>query len=230
MKEISKLPNLKTILETSIEDGVFALCGMYDEKLLNVAPLEAAKLFSMEWYPERHVKRLGNELPFGCHGWTKFSADFYVELFAKFGYDLRPFRAQMLMNNYEKLLSQYLNIIAMERLNRKVECGHSLLRYLPTKKFASVRVIKSPDAMKILARLLIEENSLTDKIFIYDKENDLIRDVIRETLPHLVLCTDYDKSLIGAIEQKGLVYGEHVISFQQEYLKVQEKIFHNLGR
>ena len=55
----------------------------------------------MEWYPDRHVKKLGGEVPFGCHNWTKLSADFYVELFAQFGYDLRPFRAQMKTDDYE---------------------------------------------------------------------------------------------------------------------------------
>ena len=80
--------------------------------------------------------------------------------------------------------------------------------------------------MKILAQLLTEENSLADKIFIYDEKDfrDLIRDVERETLPHLVICADYDKSLIAAMEDK------NVISFQREYMKFQEKLFHSLGR
>ena len=120
----------------------------------------------------------------------------------------------------------------MKRLIRQIERGQALLKYLPTKKFSSVRVIRSPEAMKILAQLIVEDNSITDQIFIYDEKDfrDLISDVTRESLPHLVLCTDYDKSLIGAIEQKGLTYGEHVISFQREYIKAQEKIFHNLGK
>lgn len=232
LKSASVLPNWSKFVENSLEDGVFASCGMYDEKLLKIAPVEVAKLFAMEWYPERHVKRLGYELPFGCHGWTKFSADFYVELFAQFGYDLQPLRTQMRKNDYEKHLPILLSQLAMRRLARDLDRKKSLLQYLPTKKFASVRVIRSADAMKILARLLTEENSLADKIFIYDEKDfrNLIRDVACKDLPHLVIVSDYDKSLIGAIERKGLIYGEHVISFQREYMKVQEKIFHNLGR
>ena len=86
--------------------------------------------------------------------------------------------------------------------------------------------------MRILAQLLWEENSLADKIFIYDKKDfrNLVRDMEKENLPHLVLVTDYDKAIIEAIEGKGLIYGENVISFQCEYLKPQEKLFHNLGR
>ena len=52
----------------------------------------------------------------------------------------------------------------------------------------------------------------------------------RENLPHLVLSDDYDESLIEQIEQRGLNYGEHVISFRQEYMKYCEKLFHGLGR
>ena len=206
------------------EDSFFAYCGASDKFNFHSAPIEVAELFAMEHYPDRHIKRLGNELPFGCHGWTKLSADFYVKLFAQFGYDLSPLRAQMRTNDYEKFLPQSLEMIAMERLIRDLDRKKSLVEYLPIKRFASIRVIRSTNAMKILARLIVEENSLADKIFIYDKENDLIRDVIRETLPHLVLCAKYDKSLIAEIENK------NVISFQREYMKFQEKLFHNLGR
>ena len=233
LTEASCLPSYKNALQKFDEDAFFAACGVLKEIKFNVAPVEVANLFAMEWHPERHVRKLGYELPFGCHNWTKFSPDFYVELFAEFGYDLRPFRAQIgSSNDYQECTKNGLIGLAMKRLSRDLDNKKFLLQYLPMKKFSSVRVIRSPDAMKILTRLLVEENSLADKIFIYDEKDfrDLIRDVPRADLPHLVICTDYDKSLIGAIEQKGLTYGEHIISFRQEYLKVQEKFFHNLGR
>ena len=69
------------------------------------------------------------------------------------------------------------------------------------------------------------------KIFIYDKKNpdDLI--LTRETLPHLIIALKYDDTLLlEEIEQKGFNYGEHCILFQHEYMKFQEKLFHNLGR
>lgn len=208
------------------EDTFFALCGVNKKIDFNVAPVEVADIFSMEHYPDRCLKKLRYKLPFGCHGWTKISADFYVELLAKFGYDLRPLRAQMRTNDYKFFLPQSLMMIAMERLIRDLDRKKSLVEYLPIKRFSSIRVIKSPDAMKILARLLTEENSLADKIFIYDRENsrDLISDLTIEDLPHLLICTKYDKSLLAAVENK------NVISFQREYMKFQEKIFHNLGK
>ena len=218
-------------LATCDEDVFFATCGVADELNFHVAPVEVAKLFSMEWYPDRHVKKLGG-LPFGCHNWQKFGADFYVEIFRRFGYDLRPFRAQMNNEDYQKQTAIHLTDVAIKRLIRQIERGQSITDFLPTKKFASLRVIRSPDAVKILARLLTEENSLADKIFVYEEETwtDLLRDVTREKLPHLILVADYDASLIKAVEQRGLRYGEHIISFQQEYLKRCEEIFHMLGK
>lgn len=230
--EVVHWADFENIYKNYYEDAFFAICGVLKEINFNVAPVEVAKLFAMEWYPDRHIRKLGNELPFGCHNWTKFSADFYVELFAEFGYDLRPFRAQMNNKDYQEYTKNGLIRLAMKRLSRNLDRKKFLLQYLPTKNFSSVRVIRSPDAMKILTRLVADENFLTDKIFIYDEKDfrNLIRDVTRADFAHLVICTDYDKSLIGAIEQKGLTYGEHIISFRQEYLKVQEKFFHNLGR
>ena len=226
LKESVVLPGYKDALEKFNEDCFFAMCGMAKEIDFNTAPIEVADLFSMEWYPDRYVKKLRGELPFGCHNWHDFSADFYVELFAQFGYDLRPFQDQMQTKDYEFQCAFWLTKIAMNRLIHELEPGKSLLQYLPTKNFASVRVIFSPDAMKILAQLLMEDNSLADKIFIYDEKDfrDLINDVERETLPHLIICADYDKSLIAAMGDK------NVVSFQREYLKSQEKLFHNLGR
>ena len=224
--ETSRWLNWKNTLANTSEDGFFALCGANKDLDFQTAPVEVADLFSMEHYPDRHLKRLGYELPFGCHGWTRLSADFYVELLARFGYDLRPLRDQMQTKDYEYYLPRSLEMISMERMIREVERGKSLVQYLPTKKFASIRVIRSPETIKMLARLLVEENSLADKIFIYDEKNsrDLVRNVARENLPHLILAWRYDKPLIEAIADK------NVVSFQREYMKSQEKLFHNFGR
>ena len=225
------LPNWYTFLKYN-EDAFFASCGVKKNIDFNTAPFKIADTFSMEWTPARAVRRLGNALPFGCHNWSKFSADFYVELFAQLGYDLRPLRAQMGNRDYEYYVPHTLMNLAMERIVRRVERGQSISRYLPTKSFASVRVLRDSRAMKVLSRLVWEENSLTDKIFIYAEKDwrDLIRDVERENLPHLVITLDDDKSLIAAIERKGLSYGKHVVSFQREYLIRCEELFHKLGK
>ena len=227
----SSFPGWQKIDARWVEDSLFASYSMAFEYDFKIAPVSVAELFAMDYFPDRHVKKIGG-LPFGCHNWTKFYTDFYVELFRRFGYDLQPFREEMRNENYQKQTFIQLTNLAMKRLNRRIERGQQLLRYLPTKKFASIRVIRSFVALKILSQLLTDENSLTDKIFIYDEENwtDLLNDVTREKLPHLVIVADYDMSLIKAVENRGLRYGEHVISFRQEYLKRCEELFHGLGR
>lgn len=231
LTEICSLPDWRPFLENSVEDAVFALCGVTEGVNLTTAPVAIAKAFSMEHNPERFVRRFKN-LPFGCHNWHSFSADFYVKLFARFGYDLRPFRNQMGDEDREQQLPNALANLTMARLIRRAERGLSIARYLSPKRFASIRVLRNPDVMKILARLILEENYLADKIFIYDEKNwrALVDDVNRENLPHLVLTLDDDAELIQFIERRGLLYGRHVISFQHEILKSYEKFFHDLGR
>ena len=232
LTECTDSPSWNWIYQSFIEDAFFAICGIADKEKFKVAPIDIANAFSMEWYPDRCVKRLRYTLPFGCHNWQRFNADFYVDIFRQLGYDLRPFRAQMGDKIYEDQILINLTRVAMDRLIREVKRGKFILPYLPTNRFASIRVIRSPDAMKILARLLMEENSITDKIFTYDEKDfrDLVRDVKREDLPHLTIVSDYDRSLTESIERKGLIYGRDFISFQEEYLKVQRKLFHNLGK
>ena len=225
--------SFENICNNYYEDAFFAMCGVIEEINFNVAPVEVANLFAMDYYPDRHAKKLGYELPFGCHNWTKHGADFYVELFAKFGYDLRPFRDQMKTSDYEIQCPLSLIEIAMKRLIRDLDRKKSLLQYLPTKNFASVRVIRAFAEMKILSRLLVDENFLADKIFIYDKKSSqkLIQDLTRENFPHLIIALKYDDTpFMEEIEDKGFSYGEHFILFQHEYMKFQEKLFHNLGR
>lgn len=230
LNEASQLPSWSATLEDSNEDAFFALCGATDGIDFNTAPVEVAAQFSMEHYPARCVKRLGGNLPFGCHGWSRFSADFYVEIFALCGWDLRPFRNLMSSTDYTFQLPLGLTKLALTRLIRRIERGQSLIRYLPTKRFASVRAVRNPDAMKILARLITEENFIADKFFVYNTEEDLIHDMTLENLPHLIIATDYDTPLIETLEGRRFSYGQDFISFRREYLTACEKIFFNLGK
>lgn len=230
LSKLDDLPISSSALETAVEDSFFALCGVTEEINFSTAPVEIAAQFSMEHYPARCVKRLGGKIPFGCHGWNIFSADFYVEIFAQVGWDLRPFRNIMGNEDYRFQLPLGLTKLALTRLIRRIERGQSLIRYLPTKRFASINILRDPDAMKILAQLLMEENFLADKIFLYDKPEDLIHDLPREELPHLLITAEYDENLIDALERRGMIYGRHVISFRREYMRRCEKLFHELGK
>jgi len=58
----------------------------------------------------------------------------------------------------------------------------------------------------------------------------LLDDMRRENLPHLLIASENDSAVIAELERRRLVYGEHVISFQREYLRHCEELFHSLGR
>ncbi|MBQ7453538.1 MAG: hypothetical protein IJS69_00560, partial [Selenomonadaceae bacterium] len=231
--EAHALPNMRRLIEKSYVDAFFAYCGVMSNVNFKTAPVEIANAFSMEHTPDRFVERFKN-LPFGCHNWQRFSADFYVEIFARLGYNLWPYREQMGSEDYTRYLPNGLENLAMERLIRRAKNGRSLTHYLPTNRFASVRVVRNPQVMNVLARLVVENESLADEIFFYDEDEDdvqlLIEDLTRETLPHLVLTMYDDEDLMKIIERRGIFYGEHVISFRREYIKRCEKIFHDLGK
>ena len=84
-----------------------------------------------------------------------------------------------------------------------------------------------------MARLLLEDNSLSDKIFLYDPDETdlLLQDLTLQKQPHLLIgFVGKDRDLINAVEQKGFAYGKRFISFWHEYFKSCEEIFRKLGK
>ena len=232
LTECAALTNWKYFLEEYYEDAFFGMCGIRDDVDFNTAPIEVATYFAVDFFPDRFLRRIGNKIPFGCHNWYKCSADAYVKIFLQAGYDLRSLRNKMGNEDYHPRLEIMLESVAFNRLIRGIKHGQSVLQYLPTKKFASVRVLRSEGVMKILAGMIQEEDFSSDKIFICEPKDfpQLVNDLTREELPHLIMTTDYDKSLIKQLEERGLEYGKHVISFRREYLKHCEELFHRLGK
>ena len=95
-----------------------------------------------------------------------------------------------------------------------------------------MRVLRSPDAVKILARLLTENSSIADKIFLYepDEQDILLHDLTPQKLPHLLITSSDDATLITELERRGFVYGKRIVAFQREYLRHCEELFRNLGK
>lgn len=172
------------------EDVFWSYCGMRKDSNFHTAPISVGYQFSMEHFPERCVKKNGGELPFGCHAWYKMDVDFYVKILASYGYDLHPFASQM-SGNDRAYMHGYLLNVALSRLNRRINTGQKLNCYLPQNRYASIRVIRQPVTMLILARLLLENPSLSDKIYLYDEtELDILaHDCQPEKLPHLLITT-----------------------------------------
>lgn len=76
------------------EDKFFGVWGKFDKEF-RVAPISAAYAFSAEYDAERVWRKNHYTLPFGCHAWQKYSADFYVWAFAQVGIDLSGARQLM---------------------------------------------------------------------------------------------------------------------------------------
>ena len=216
-----------------MEDNLFALCGILYPDEFKVAPLKTAYKFSVEVLPRRFVKKNGGALPFGCHDWYKSDANFYVDTFLKFGYDLKPFREKLQSMSFN-LCRQNLTIYAGKRLIRKLHRGESVLKYLSKNRYASIRVIRQPVAMMIFARLILENPNLSDEIFFYneDEQDILIQDLKLERSPHLLITArdDIDKNLIDELKKRGVNYGTCVVTFLQEYLNYCETKLKNLGK
>jgi len=231
LTEAVNFPDWNYVLDNFYEDGFFGYCGVDPTINFHTAPIEIAVYFSVDFFPDRFLRRIGNKIPFGCHGWPKYSADAYVEIFRRAGYDLSPLRDKMDNKDYQLTLENGLGTIALKRLLRDMH-KRSISQYLPTKNFASIRVMCTPQSMKILEQLNADENLQFDKTFFYEERHwqDLLDEIKPEKLPHLLLTLKYNKSLTEAMEQRGLSYGKHVVSFWQEYLKFCEKLFHGLGK
>ena len=210
------------------EDAIWSYCGATDAENFHVAPINVAYKFSMEFNPDRCIRKNGGNLPFGCHGWSTLTEDFYVKNFWSNFFDKRTIDSLKLAP--EDKLSKWLCLIAIKRFNRRLQNGRPLARYLPTKNFASLRVIRSPAAQKISSQLLTEKIFSADKIFVHDAPQDLFRDVTIEKLPHLIISAGNDAPLIETLERGGFRYGKDFLSFQREYLKRCEEIFHGLGK
>lgn len=212
-------------------DVIYSRCGKRPDCDFHIAPYYVGIKFSTEVLNLRILKKNGGNPPFGCHAWHKYSKDFYIPLFKRYGYDLSPLKDKLGILPDELILYRFFLKETKRRLVRRIKRGQSLMRYLPTNHFASVRVVRHPDTIKILTRLLFENPALADKIFFCDTVEDLINDLTREDLPHLLLTKDHESSsLIKALNKRELSYGKCVVSFWREYLICCAKLFHNLGK
>lgn len=69
------------------EDTFWGIAG-HEDRDFRLAPLRIAYAFSIDTLAERCYRKNGSQLPFGCHGWPRFSRDFYLRAMAACGIDL----------------------------------------------------------------------------------------------------------------------------------------------
>lgn len=71
------------------EDKFYGLHIKNKKKWFNVANEENALKFSFELYAKKLYSINNNKLPFGCHGWNKYSTNFWKNIIEKQGYKLK---------------------------------------------------------------------------------------------------------------------------------------------
>ena len=214
------------------EDCIFALCGAVTEEF-KIAPLNVAKKFSIELLAERFYKK-NNQLPFGCHSWHKYSSDFWTKIFKNFGYDLTPFKNQLINKDIEDVQTMIL-IYLSKRLQNRIEKNLSLEKYLPEKNYFYVRVIDNSVSKKIF-KSLCEENKNFGKNFKFykpQKLKNLISDLKKSgDKNNLIIAENFkdDDFIISTLKKSNVELKDNFVFFHREYLKNCERIFHNLGK
>lgn len=225
--------NLFFELKQFPEDNIFSLCGILYPAEFKVAPIKIAYKFSVEVMPNHFVNKNGGALPFGCHDWYDSDATFYVDAFLKFGYDLKPLREKMQSLSLN-LCRQNLTNHAYRRLTHRLQRSESILHYLSKNHYSSIRVIRNPVAMMIFARMILENNNLSDETFFYneDETDILIQNLKLERNPHLLITTGggMEETLLLELNKRGINYGTRVVSFWQEYLNYYKEKLKNLGK
>ena len=212
------------------EDNYFALCGREKANDFRLASVKAAYDFSWEFHPQRCLNKNGGRLPFGCHAWERYSADFYAELLPKFGYDLSPYRHLMLTEDLPDMVYA-LKFAALSRLVARVENGRSIAACLPvasSHRRYNLHVIDEKNLP--LAYRLIKDGVADANVKIYPEERlDLLARALYVEGDHL-LVSAFDEEATDGLKKRGVFEGRHFVSFWREYIRRETRILRSICR
>lgn len=212
---------------TSNEDSFFSYYGGREKSGFRVAPIDVAYRFSFEVHAMRGFRKNGGVLSFGCHGWNIYSADFYRKIFSAMGYELEAYYGKMNNLDMDDIGYKLRNIVAYNRLLRRLRNRRSLRRYLPDISVCILHMIG--DEGKVIASILCREGlDVSHGAYFYD-ENDidsLIRNMekLGNTSLDQVVVSLRDDLIVSELEHAGLRYGKDFVSFWQEYIAYAEKL------
>lgn len=206
------------------EDFIFAYLGQTYPQEFKLAPVVTAGRFSFEHLPERYCRKNGNVLPFGCHGWHKNSADFYVRVFEECGYDIAPYKEQML--NVDLIGKKVILLQELaKRLRTRMREGLPLMRYLPSNEPFYVFTLNDK-AAPIVQRLYDEGLPIinVDNIPFLDSDEQIkaVAEVLSLIDARGLLIGIDDRSeevLSKLIKVGGLKYGKDFISLWRESVR-----------
>lgn len=214
------------------EDTFFAYFGKKEENDFRLAPIQVAYQFACEIDAARWYRKNGNTLPFGCHGWNKYSADFYLEAFSKVGYNLRPYRGQMATKDLEDQTNRLCLLMTM-RLCRRLLKEQPLYNYLPQNGNTYVAHIIGQLSISLMQQLRLEGLRISPHIFTYT-EGDVssivgnMEKLSKGSQMAIILSIYDDSDVVAKLESDGMQYGIDFLSFWQEYIKYGKKWIHGL--
>ena len=216
------------------EDFVFAYLGQRFPREFKVAPVLTASRFAVETMAERYCRKNCNVLPFGCHGWQQYSADFYIRAFSECGYDLMPYAHLMDRKDLE-FKETRLRELVDSRLRARLKNNWSMMRYVPPNEAFYVIAIDEQSG-ELVQRLFDEGLPIVnaDNIPFLDSE-DQIR-AVAEVLHlidvrGLVIGLTDDETIVNRmIELGGLQYGRDFISYWRECMKQSTALLRRVSR
>jgi len=189
------------------EDVFFSHCSMYNN--FNVAPINIAYQFSMEFRPSRSIKKNKNILPFGCHGWYTYEPQFYAQLLKYYGYNFTNILNQL--EDKCNIIYEWLINIVKQRIAVRIKNKQDIIHYLSTTNFNTIYIIGNNN---LLSQLLVDRLNIE---YIYKCNN--INELTNINQFSLLLTDDNDILLIQQLQNKGYIYGKHFISFFYECIR-----------
>ena len=220
------------------EDFTFAYLGKKNPADFKIAPVGTASRFSVEYLPERYCRKNLNVLPFGCHAWHTLSSEFYIRVFAEFGYDLTPYAR--LMGSFDLAKQQLtLQSLLQWRLFDRFRRHYSMMKYLPSDE--TFYVFAADEQESELVQRLYDEGlriGNLDNIPFLDSDEQIravaeVLTLINER--GLLISMKDDSILVSKILNTGegekmLEYGRDFISYWQESMRQSTTLLRKISR
>mgnify|MGYP006988917870 CR=1 FL=1 len=217
------------------EDTFWGIAGHEDSEF-RLAPLRIAYAFSIDTLAERCYRKNGNQLPFGCHGWPRFSRDFYLQAMAACGLDLSAYYGDMQEQDREdeELFWQQQ---AVKRLLIHQAKGWPVRGCLPAALDAETVQcwVVGTDSLSLYDKLRQEygEQGLKGVLYGYEDGTRFLRDFRRgceagNKAEDNLLISWRSEEIAVSCKVVGLVCGRNYISFYHCFKEEQGRILQKL--
>ena len=193
------------------EDTFFSHCSI--DNNFNIAPINIAYQFSMEFNPRRSIMKNKGKLPFGCHGWYTYDPKFYAQLLLNYNIDITNILNQF--PDGDAIINKWLIEIVKRRIALRLKNKQSIIQYLSIIDFDTVYVIG--DNNNLIYPLLADKPDIED-IYLYNEKN-----ILDNNKMYLFLTEDDDTALIQKLQDNGYFYRKNFISFFHECMQYYKK-------